>query len=83
MDGSKNVFVRQMLTALHNRINLLRMTTMTQPGRLAHSIAEIKDIANAIQNRNGPLAAAACKFHIDQAAKVALEYLRKNAAPES
>ncbi|KPH05164.1 GntR family transcriptional regulator [Rhizobium leguminosarum bv. trifolii] len=83
MDGSKNVFVRQMLTALHNRINLLRMTSMTQPGRLSHSIAEIKDIANAIKNRNGPLAAAACKFHIDQAAKVVLEYLRKNAAPES
>lgn len=83
MDGSKNVFVRQLLTSLHNRINLLRMTSMTQPGRLSHSIAEIKEIAEAIKNRNGPLAAAACKHHIDQAAKVALEYLRKNAANES
>lgn len=79
MDGSKNVFVRQMLISLHNRINLLRMTSMTQPGRLRHSLAEIKDIADAIKNRNGPLAAAACKHHIDMAAKVALEYLRKNA----
>ncbi|PDT06537.1 GntR family transcriptional regulator [Rhizobium sp. M1] len=78
MDGSKNVFVRQMLTSLHNRINLLRMTSMTQPGRLKHSIAEIKEIAEAIQNRNGPRAAAACKHHIDMAAKVALEYLRNN-----
>ncbi len=78
MDGSKNLFVRQMLTSLHNRINLLRMTSMTQPGRLKHSVAEIKDIAKAISNRNGPVAAAACKHHIDMAAKVALEYLRKN-----
>ncbi|CUX68703.1 GntR family transcriptional regulator (plasmid) [Agrobacterium tumefaciens] len=79
MDGSKNIFVRQMLTSLHNRINLLRMTSMTQPGRLKHSVAEIKEIAEAIKARNGPLAAAACKHHIDMAAKVALEYLRKNA----
>lgn len=78
MDGSKNVFVRQMLTSLHNRINLLRMTTMTQPGRLRHSIAEIKEIADAILQRNGPRAAAACKHHIDMAAKVALAYLRDN-----
>ncbi|PDT50123.1 GntR family transcriptional regulator [Sinorhizobium fredii] len=78
MDGSKNVFVRQMLTSLHNRINLLRMTSMIQPGRLRHSVAEIKEIAEAIKNRNGPVAAAACKHHIDMAAKVALEYLRKN-----
>ncbi|PDT01649.1 GntR family transcriptional regulator [Rhizobium chutanense] len=78
MDGSKNLFVRQMLVSLHNRINLLRMTSMTQPGRLRHSIAEIKEISNAISNRNGPVAAAACKHHIDMAAKVALEYLRKN-----
>ena len=78
MDGSGNVFVRQMLTSLHNRINLLRMTSMTQPGRLQHSVEEIKEIAAAIRNRNGPLAAAACKHHIDMAAKVALNYLRKN-----
>jgi DNA-binding GntR family transcriptional regulator len=80
MDGSKNAFVRQMLISLHNRINLLRMTSMTQPGRLKHSIAEIKDIAVAISSRNGPVAAAACKHHIDMAAKVALEYLRKNSS---
>ncbi|MQB07926.1 GntR family transcriptional regulator [Agrobacterium tumefaciens] len=79
MDGSKNVFVRQTLTPLHNRINLLRMTSMTQPGRLAHSISEINEIAEAIKNRNGPLAAAACRRHVNEAAKVVLEYLRNNA----
>jgi DNA-binding GntR family transcriptional regulator len=78
MDGSGNVFVKQMLTSLHNRVTLLRMTSMTQPGRLKHSVAEIRDIAAAIKDRNGTKAAAACKYHIDMAAKVALDYLRKN-----
>ncbi|NEJ72857.1 FCD domain-containing protein [Rhizobium phaseoli] len=78
MEGGGNVFVKQMLTSLHNRVTLLRMTSMTQPGRLKHSVAEIRDIAAAIRDRNGPKAAAACKYHIDMAAKVALDYLRKN-----
>ena len=78
MSGSGNVFVKQMLTSLHNRVTLLRITSMTQPGRLKHSVAEIREIAAAIKDRNGPKAAAACKHHIDMAAKVALDYLRKN-----
>jgi len=77
MQGGGNVFARQMLTTLHNRINLLRMTSMTQPGRLKHSVSEINEIAAAIRDRDGPRAAAACKFHIEMAARVALDYLRQ------
>jgi DNA-binding GntR family transcriptional regulator len=76
MEGGNNMFVRQMLTSLHNRITLLRVTSMTQPGRLKHSVQEIKEIAAAIKERNGARAAAACKHHIDMAAKIALAYLR-------
>ena len=83
MTGSGNIFARQMLTSLHNRINLLRMTSMNQPGRLRHSLAEIKEIAVAIGKRDGPRAASACKYHIEQAAKVALDYLRHSADRES
>jgi DNA-binding GntR family transcriptional regulator len=78
MSGSGNIFARQMLTGLHNRINLLRMTSMNQPGRLLHSLAEIKDIAAAIEARDAPRAQAACKLHIEKAAKVALEYLKQH-----
>lgn len=77
MQGGGNVFARQMLTTLHNRINLLRMTSMTQPGRLKHSVSEINEIAAAIRDRDGARAAAACKFHIEMAARVALDYLRQ------
>ncbi|ANK88380.1 GntR family transcriptional regulator [Rhizobium sp. MC63] len=78
MTGSKNVFVKQMLTSLHNRVTLLRMTSMTQPGRLQNSVFEIREIAAAIALRDGDRAAALCKRHIEIAAKVALDYLSKN-----
>lgn len=81
MSGSGNVFARNMLTALHNRVTLLRVTSLTQPGRLSYSVNEIREILGAIKDRNGPKAAAACKHHVQMAAKVALEYLRQQADP--
>ncbi|HWA42311.1 MAG TPA: GntR family transcriptional regulator [Hypericibacter adhaerens] len=78
MDGSGNVFVKQTLTQLHNRINLLRMTSMSRPGRLAHSVAEIKEILEAIRSRDAAKAAAACRHHIEMAAEAALAHLRDN-----
>jgi DNA-binding GntR family transcriptional regulator len=83
MEGGGNMFVRQMLTSLHNRITLLRITSMTQPGRLKHSVREIKEIATAIKDRNAQRAAAACKYHIEMAARIALDYLRKRPQPMS
>lgn len=75
MEGSHNVFVEQTLTLLHNRITLLRVTSMTRPGRLSHSVAEIKDIVAAIKARDGKRAAEVCKYHIEMAANIAIAYL--------
>jgi len=72
LEGSKNVYVRRTLESLYNRINLLRVTSMAQPGRIRHSIAELRDIVAAIQAGDGPRAAAACHLHIANAAKAAL-----------
>ena len=79
LKGSGNVFVSQALTSLHNRINMLRYTSMTQPGRLKHSIREIKEIAAAIRAGDGERAGAACRNHIEKAAAAALASLRKDA----
>lgn len=81
MEGAGNVFVKQSLTALHNRITLLRVTSMTQEGRLADSVAEIRAIFEAIVARDGDRAEAACKHHIAMAAKVALATLAKAEIP--
>lgn len=77
MNGAGNTFVKQSLTMLHNRITLLRVTSMTQTGRLANSVAEIREIFEAIKARSGDRAEAACKRHIEMAAHVALAVLAK------
>lgn len=75
MNGAGNVFVTQFLTSLHNRITLLRVTSMTQPGRLAKSMKEIRAIYQAIAAGDGPAAEQACRYHVEEAAKVALSIL--------
>jgi len=72
LEGAENIFVRQTLASLYNRINMMRVTSMAQPGRLAHSVAELRDIVAAIQAGDGPRAAAACHLHIENAANAAL-----------
>jgi DNA-binding GntR family transcriptional regulator len=80
MDGTGNAFIKQMLTTLHNRITLLRVTSMTQEGRLQNSVAEIRAIFDAIKARSADLAEAACKHHIEMAARVALAVLKDTEA---
>lgn len=78
MEGAGNIFVTQSLTTLHNRITLLRFTSMTQQGRLDDSVAEIEAIFEAIAARDGARAEQACKYHIAMAAKVALAVLARD-----
>ncbi len=75
MNGSGNVFVKQTLTTLHNRITLLRQTSMTQPNRLKQSMKEVRAIYDAIVSQDGKRAEAACISHIDAAATVAIGVL--------
>ena len=75
MEGSGNIFVRQTLATLHNRVTLLRLTSMGQPGRLARSIVEIRQIHAAIVARDAPAAKAACERHVASAATVAMAVL--------
>jgi DNA-binding GntR family transcriptional regulator len=80
LKGSGNIFVSQALTSLHNRINMLRYTSMNQPGRLANSIREIREIAAAIRSADADRAELACRTHIEKAAEVALASLRRDSA---
>jgi DNA-binding GntR family transcriptional regulator len=78
MAGSGNVFVEHILTLLHNRITLLRMTSMGQAGRLKRSLREIGEIVAAIEAGDPDRAEQACVRHIEEAAKVALDVLRRS-----
>lgn len=76
LDGCGNAFVKQMLNLLHNRVNKLRSASMMQPGRLAKSVAEIREIHDAIKARDSLKAGAACRHHVEMAAKTILSHLR-------
>jgi DNA-binding GntR family transcriptional regulator len=80
MRGGGNMFVEQMLTTMHNRITLLRLTSMTSKGRLKNSVAEIKAIHDAIREGDPDRAEASCVKHIEEAAKVALRVLASTEA---
>ena len=79
LDGCGNLFVKQMLGLLHNRVNLLRSTSMMRPGRIEKSVAEIREIHDAIKARDSIKAGAACRHHIEMAARTILTYLRTKA----
>lgn len=77
LDGSGNPYVKQMLTIMHNRITVLRATSMMQPQRLESSLREIEAICDAVRRGDGPGAESACIAHIEAAAKVAIEVLQE------
>lgn len=75
MKGCGNIYIEQMLTNLHNRVTLLRATSMMHPGRLPHSLIEIRNIADLIASGDAARAEKACIDHIHAAAGVALAVL--------
>lgn len=82
LEGGGNPFVTQTLTALHNRINALRGTSMMKPGRIQDSVAEIQEIVDAIKGRDGEKARQACERHITIASGVALEMIANSTTAE-
>lgn len=75
MTGCRNSTLESLLGSLHNRISLLRATTLAQPGRPAQTLIEIERIAGAIEKRDTDAAWAACVAHVESAAAVALAVL--------
>jgi len=66
--GSGNSVLQQMVQTLQRRVNQLRAMTLSQPGRPARSIIEIKKIMRAIDKRDAAAARAAATQHVVQAA---------------
>jgi DNA-binding GntR family transcriptional regulator len=76
MTGCHNTFIANMLRPLHDRITVLRTTSMSQPGRINMSLKEVTAIVEAIE-RGDPVAAEKCCIdHIEAAATAALQMIR-------
>jgi DNA-binding GntR family transcriptional regulator len=78
--GCQNAFVERMLKPLHDRITLLRITSMSQPKRINKSLREVTAIWRAIQSGDEALAERRCIDHVKAAAIAALDMIEQSAA---
>ena len=70
--GSGNQVLAQMLQTLNNRVTMLRRQTLSTPGRLEQTLAELDGIVEAIRRRDAAAASSLCRAHVEQAASIAL-----------
>lgn len=64
--------IARILEGLRRRITLLRVSSLSAPGRPPESLKEIQAIRDALVNRDGPRAEELCRQHIDAAATAIL-----------
>ena len=75
LDGCGNTLVASTIRSLQARMVLLRASSMSQPGRADKSLREMKEIVDALANREADLAANACMNHVRCARDAALAIL--------
>jgi DNA-binding GntR family transcriptional regulator len=80
--GCQNVFIERMLKPLHDRITLLRITSMSHPRRTNKSLREVTAIWRAIQSGDEDLAERRCMDHVEAAAVAALDMIEQSAAKD-
>jgi DNA-binding GntR family transcriptional regulator len=73
--GSGNGAVHEILSGLKARVGLLRTSSLSQPGRAARSVEEIRAIVEAVEARDAEAAARACADHVERAAGAGLKGL--------
>jgi GntR family transcriptional regulator, trigonelline degradation regulator len=78
--GCRNATLDALLQSLHNRISLLRATTLAQPGRAKETLVEMDRIIVAIEKRDPDASSKACVEHVEAAASVALRVLGGSSA---
>jgi DNA-binding GntR family transcriptional regulator len=77
MAGAHNDALEAALRNLHGRVTLLRATSMSQPGRVDSSAAELETIVDAIARRDPRAAERASRRHVEKAAEIAIAILSK------
>jgi DNA-binding GntR family transcriptional regulator len=77
LEGSGNKILSSMLKLLHNRIVLLRRTSMSEAGRLPETLDELTQMFNALCVRDESAASKASIHHVRQASRAALRVMRK------
>lgn len=75
IEGAASAPLQQLLEGIQARVQMLRVTSLSQEGRLVSVIGELRDIVEAIRWRNADRAARLCAEHISMAARTGLDAL--------
>lgn len=80
LDIEQSRMVGSMLELVNNRVSLLRALSLGREGRIAYTLAELREVVQAIQRRDEPAACAAALRHVENAAENVLGILQLQAA---
>ena|SRR5258705_1749702 len=72
LHGCGNTAIAPLLLSLHDRVSFLRSLSLSQPGRPAKSVEEVRQILRAIEQHDPERAALECRIHVENPAKAAL-----------
>lgn len=75
LDNCGNGLVKEILTSLYSRVNLLRATSLMHPDRLPTSLREIDKLLKALKARDAQGAETAARLHVANAEKAAMRML--------
>jgi DNA-binding GntR family transcriptional regulator len=75
LDHCGNMLVKEVLTSLYSRVNLLRATSLAQPERLSSSLAEIDALYGALKARDAAAAQQLARLHVANAQQAAMQEL--------
>ena len=70
--GARSSTFKQLLEGIKARVQALRATSLSVPGRAAETVVELKAITVAAVDRDAPLAAKLCADHVRAAGRNAL-----------
>jgi GntR family transcriptional regulator, trigonelline degradation regulator len=77
-EGAANGTIQDLVETLQARVTVLRAASMSQPGRAARMVEEVRAIVDALERRDGDAAAAACVHHVNEAARTVFEAMAKD-----
>jgi DNA-binding GntR family transcriptional regulator len=81
--GARSYALQQLLEGIKARVHALRATSLSHPGRLSETLAELEAMIGAIAERNSTLASELCAQHVHNACNIALKSLREAEEPSS
>lgn len=76
LDAAKNRFLSRSIVSLQKALMILGPTTLTEPDRAGKAVEEHFGVLDAIKARDGTLAEAAMRAHIEAAQRVRVRALR-------